>query len=355
MHHPPIPHHFLTQTSKPTKPEPQKSTNHANNLLTLHTANRWMQIESTTPDPDMLFGNFWHQHELSILFADTNLGKSILAVQLGHEISRGACIEPFANNTRPASVLYLDFELTAKQFQQRYRESHATHNFAENFYRAEFNTGAQMPPQFKNFNNYMHNAIESAITSAAAQVLIIDNISCLNAGTNESTNQALNLMKHLKTLKNKHQLSILVLAHTPKRNPANPISRNDLQGSRMLMNFADSAFAMGQSNADPSLRYLKQVKQRNGREIYGPDNICLFQLQKQFGYLHFKFTGYAHEQQHLRRYTQTQRDQQKTRIIQLRADGHTQRHIAAKLGIAPSTVNKLLNADRFLKIPMLPY
>lgn len=364
----PFPTDLLTPITKPTKPRTQnpnhdhqpmqqdrRHPNPNDNLLTIHTANRWLQLESTRPDPDMLFGNFWHQHELCILFADTNLGKSILAVQLGHELARGACVEPFANNTQPGAVLYLDFELTAKQFQQRYNERHATHNFADSFYRAEFNPAAQMPQQYKSFNNYINNAIESGIKRTGAQVLIIDNISCLRSGTNESTNEALHLMKHLKALKNKHNLSILVLAHTPKRNPANPISRNDLQGSRMLLNFADSAFAMGQSNADPSLRYLKQVKQRNDRESYGPENICLFRLQKQFGYLHFVFTGYAREEQHLRRFTQSQRAGLLTRAKQLQSDGHSQRSIAAKLGIAPSTVNKLLNAEWILKVPVLPY
>jgi RecA-family ATPase len=349
-----IPTDLLTPINvKPTAAPPMPGP--AYNLLTIHSANRWMQIESAVPDPDMLFGNFWHQQELCILFADTNLGKSILAVQLGHELARGACIEPFANNTQPSVVLYLDFELSAKQFQQRYNERHSTHNFAENFYRAQFNCQAQMPPQFKNVNTYMNAAIDDAIKRTAARVLIIDNISCLRSGTNESTNEAINLMKHLKSLKSKHNLSILVLAHTPKRNPANPISRNDLQGSRMLMNFADSAFALGQSQAEPSLRYLKQVKQRNGPEYYGPDNICLLKLQKQFGYLHFTFAGYAHEKQHLRRYTADQRTTLVNRAKQLQSDGHSQRHIAAKLGIAPSTVNKLLNADKHMKIYLGSY
>ena len=53
----------------------------------------------------------------------------------------------------------------------------------------------------------------------------------------EKAKDALPLMKHLKVLKNKYNLSILALAHTPKRDLTKPITRNDLQGSKMLINF----------------------------------------------------------------------------------------------------------------------
>jgi hypothetical protein len=68
-------------------------------------------------------------------------------------------------------------------------------------------------------------------------------------------------MKHRhigQTLKNKHNLSILILAHTPKRNFTNPLSNNDLQGSKMLANFIDSSIAIGKSYLNEDLRYIKQ-------------------------------------------------------------------------------------------------
>lgn len=51
-------------------------------------------------------------------------------------------------------------------------------------------------------------------------------------------------MKQLKTLKNKYDLSLLILAHTPKRDLSKQLTRNDLQGSKMLINFCDSCFAI---------------------------------------------------------------------------------------------------------------
>jgi len=111
-----------------------------------------------------------------------------------------------------------------------------------------------------------------------ATVLIIDNITCLRGGT-ENAVVALRVMKNLRA---NHGLSILVLAHTPKRrNPARPLSADDLQGSKLLINFADSAFAIGQSCAQTGLCYLRQIKQRNTRQVYSPDNVCLCRIIKE--------------------------------------------------------------------------
>ncbi len=50
-------------------------------LFTVKTGNRWIEQAKTRPIPKMLFGEFWFEGEICILFADTNLGKSILAVR----------------------------------------------------------------------------------------------------------------------------------------------------------------------------------------------------------------------------------------------------------------------------------
>lgn len=312
----------------------------AKNLFAIQTANKWIADERLKPNPKMLFGGFWLERELCILFADTNMGKSILAVQLGNSISRADPIEPFAIHAEPCPVLYLDFELSAKQFELRYTDHRGIYSFGEGFYRAEFNAAADMPYQFKSFEEYVNNAIEYALEQTGAKVLIIDNITCLRGGT-ERAADALPLMKHLKALKDRLHLSILVLAHTPKRNPASPLTRNDLQGSKMLINFADSAFAIGESHTMPGYRYLKQIKQRCGNETYGQHNVCLCRLERRDSFLQYTFTGYAHEHDHLRRPSQQQRDRLFAQISALKTQGKTQRQIAAELKVGLGTVNRL--------------
>ena len=57
----------------------------------------------------------------------------------------------------------------------------------------------------------------------------------------------------------------------------------------MLINFCDTAFAIGESHTDPSIRYLKQIKVRNCEFKYDAENVCLCQISKPN-----KFTGRKH-------------------------------------------------------------
>ena len=64
-------------------------------------ANTWIEEAKLRPIPKMLFAEFWCEREVSVLFADTNVGKSILAVQIADSISSGHCIEGFKLELSP--------------------------------------------------------------------------------------------------------------------------------------------------------------------------------------------------------------------------------------------------------------
>lgn len=61
----------------------------------MKSARQWMQEAESQPIQKHLFGDLWFENEASVLFADTNAGKSILAVQIADSISRGVDISPF--------------------------------------------------------------------------------------------------------------------------------------------------------------------------------------------------------------------------------------------------------------------
>jgi AAA domain len=145
---------FSDRTKKAGKfgqvPDPQPGKN----LFTIYSANHWMELEKNTPQPKMLFGEFWYEGELCILFADTNAGKSVLAVQIGNSLARREQIAPFGLETDQANVVYIDFELSGKQFQARYTHNEVTYEFAKGFYRAAFNPAADMPIAYKSYDEY---------------------------------------------------------------------------------------------------------------------------------------------------------------------------------------------------------
>ena len=276
-------------------------------LLEVKTANKWIEQASKRPIPRMLFSEFWFEQELCILFADTNVGKTILAVQIADSISRGQSIPGFKLETKSQKVIYCDFELNDKQFQSRYSRNYEDpYLFSDNFLRVEINPDADFPED-ASFEFALSNAIERVITDTGAKIVIIDNITYLRH-ENERAKDALPLMKHLKRLKSKYNLSLLVLAHTPKRDLTKPLTRNDLQGSKVLMNFCDSSFAIGESSSDSSFRYIKMIKVRSTEHIYDSYNIMVCQITKPDNFLHFNFLHLDSEYKHLKMVTERDRE-----------------------------------------------
>ena len=331
--------------SAPTLPDPENAAL----LFTVCTGSRWMELGERQPEAKMLFGELWHQGELAIMFADTNVGKSVLAVQLGDNIAKARKTGTFACSAKKQRVLYVDFELSTAQFYHRYKHPDGNYEFSGNFFRAQFNPANDDAGDLQYYHDAVIAGLEYKINLVKATVLIIDNITCLRGGT-ESAAVALRLMNSLKSLKAEYNLSILVLAHTPKRrNPSRPISADDMHGSKLLINFADSAFAIGRSAADHSLCYLKQIKQRNTQQRYGDDNVCLCRITRPGNFLHFTFNGYSPEQPHLRttarlppQLQSAEHERLLTEITALTAEGLSQREISRRLNIALGLVNKMM-------------
>jgi len=329
----------------------EPSTGDFQSLFRVQPITRWLEEAKRRPIPKKLFGEFWFEGEICILFADTNVGKSILAVQIGDAISKGSQIQGIGSEIGAQKVLYFDFELSEKQFEARYSqriesESNFSHHyqFNDNFQRADINPNADIEKRFNSFEECLHFSLQHAIAVTDSKIIIIDNLTYLKNET-ERAKDALPLMKYLKELKNKFDLSILALAHTPKRDMSKSITRNDLQGSKMLINFCDSSFAIGESAKDRSLRYLKQIKVRNAEMKFDSDNVVLCQIVKPENYLHFEFLGYGKEREYLTVLSDRDKGELVEKAKELSAQGKSQREIASQLGISAMTVNRYLKTQ----------
>lgn len=335
----------LEKFSKDIKEERKallKQSNEANEskgLFMVKTASRWIEQAKTRPIPQMLFGELWFEGEICILFADTNLGKSILAVQIGNSISKGEQIRGFKLEAPKQPILYFDFELSDKQFENRYSIKFEQHYvFDNNFLRVEIDSDATIPEN-ETFEDFLNSSLERSIIETGAKVLIIDNLTYLKNET-EKAKDALPLMKHLKALKSKYNLSILALAHTPKRDLSKPITRNDLSGSKALMNFCDSSFSIGESHNDKNLRYIKQIKERFTEKIYDAENVAVCQIEKPYNFLQFDLIGFSTEKEHLKEITEKDKGQKVSEVLEFKKQGMTNIEIARRLGVSEGAVRK---------------
>ena len=316
------------------------NTEKEQDLFIVQTANDCIEFAKSQPIPKMLFSEFWHEGELSILFADTNVGKSILAVQIADYISNGMGFQGFIVEIPPKKVLLFDFELSQKQFEKRYSNDFRNHySFNNNFFRAYINPNSL---NFEDFEITLFRNLEKEILHTGANILIVDNITYLKSQSTETAKEALPLMKELNNLKQKYNLSILVLAHTPKRSNLNPITVNDLAGSKHLANFADSVFAIGTSQKDKSIRYIKQIKARATEKFYDYDNVIVCEITKKDNFLGFTFLEFGNEFLHLKTIGENESKELTESIIGMfKAEpGISQRKIAERLGVYPMVITR---------------
>ena len=326
-----------------------------NNLFTARTANAYLKTPLQRPARRQLFGDLWLEGELMLLFADTGLGKSALAVQIARALAGGEPIEPFEVTTGPQRVLYFDFELTDEQFAARYTDPEGNSDdeeplFPLGFIRCAPREDPGKPDEFDDYYSFLIHSVTDTIKFSAASVVIVDNITWLSASTEHSA-AAQRLMRTLVELKNRLGLSILVIAHTPKMRRGIPIELNHLQGSKMLANFADNIIAMGRSCGGKDLRYLKPLKQRNAAARFDEMSVPVFRLAREGRMLGFTFVDNEPETRHLEGYlrgaalAEAIRHDRMTRAIELANAGDTVRQIAEKLGISTGTVSVYLNKN----------
>lgn len=295
-------------------------------MLEIVDANMAMARASMCQNPKPLFDPFWYEGEIGCLFADSNVGKSILAMQIAAGIAK------------EQRVLYFDFELSEKQFQLRYSDENGRlFRFPDKLFRVTINPdllGALYVP----FEEAIMGSIEKAAISTESKVLVIDNISILCMQT-EKGEDAAALVRRLRELRAKHGFSILIIAHTPKRNMCNPITQNDLAGSKKLFNFIDSCFAVGKSVVGSNIRYVKQIKVRNSEERHGTDNVQVYSIDKIGPLLCFVYLENSPESMHLRTADKEELDGE---VLRLSCEGKSMREIASMTGKSKSSVHRII-------------
>lgn len=301
-------------------------------MLSIKTANKSVDDALNMPDPVDLFHGLLYEGEVACLFADSNAGKSIFAVQMADYISRYR------------KVLYVDCELSEKQFQLRYtsKELGYRHVFPDKFYRAEIDPeriGVQ------NFEEAVIKDVEAAAQQTDSKIVIIDNLTYL-CNSSEKGDVAGMFMMKLIALKKKHGLTLLVISHTPKRNLSNPITQNDLAGSKKLYNFFDNVFAIGQSAQDKRIKFVKQVKVRASEYIYDSQNVIIYEITNEGGYVHFLFNGYGKESDHLKERTADDDLQSCSRIMTLHKEGKSVREIADLVNMSKTTVHRIISQEK---------
>lgn len=300
-------------------------------IHTRHKGLDWVNMGLEIKDGVPLWLSLWREHEICFLFADSNIGKSIYALQMAFDIAKYQ------------KVLYFDYEMSCKDFQRRYSGLDGSrYPIPDNFVRCEPNRKIFLNPRVEEL---IINDMEKLVEEEHAKIIIIDNLTFISKNSQSASAVAM-LMYQLKILQEKHDLSILILAHTPKRNLHMPITQNDLAGSKKLFNFADSGFAIGQSITDLNLQYIKQLKTRSGKIEYGADNVILIERVFSDNWLHFETIGFDDERNHLKESRDDYVKRMLKEISKLEKFGMSQRDMAKILKTSKSNIQRLQKMNK---------
>ena len=296
----------------------------------VRTANTRLEDSIRIQKPRRLFDCFVVEGEVTVLFAPTNVGKSVLALQIADAISQGKSEYGFESElTRGESVAYVDLENTDCQFAGRY----SGHQFSDNLKILEVPTGVEYTTE------QLLTYLKNFISAEKSKVIVFDNISFM--GNLQSANEAMAIIKALRELRDELGITILVVAHTNKKDNK-PMTINDLAGSAKVGNLIDAAFALGRVVGDTGLRYIKQLKARSGEKIY-EDPVMVVEMVKEGG-LHFEYRDMDIEQNLLKKPKEDDEEMVYHQVWHLHKQGLSCRKIESELGISKSKVNNIVNA-----------
>jgi len=307
-----------------------------------------LKEQLSKPRKRKLFGQLWWENELLVLFATTGVGKTILGVQLAEAIASGKNVfeelTEFINECGAMIVLLLDYELSPAQLIKRYTDENGKnlHDFHDNLIRLDSNDDFEFK-KGDSMEDLINKDIERYIKLYKPKVLIIDNLSVLKSGT-ENSKEALPLMQMLNNLKKKYNLSILVIAHTPKKDTFSSINMNHLQGSAQIGNALDGCIAIAMCK-DNMRRYIIELKQRNESFIAHADNVIVCEVDKRFNFLKFHFEGFEVENLLLNPFDADAKQELELEIINQSNRGVSAREIAKTVSYGKDKVLKIIQQN----------
>lgn len=271
-----------------------------------------------------LYKNLWLEKELTMFFGPTNVGKSLIAVQIAEEIAN-----------KGKKVMYFDYELSEQQLYDRYETKDKTGHyiFSENLIRPTLDTDKYS--LYKERVEKLFKRMEEA-TEMGIKIFIVDNITYLNPNLQKGNEAAQFILK----FKSKVEIlgaSVLIIGHTPKTYRGNVILTLDkLSGSKYISNFIDSCFAVGKVEEENKV-YIKQLKARSCAISMDENHVLVGTLEKRKdGFIEFVEEGYAVEKELLK--GKPDITPQKEQAYKLYKEGNSYRKIAKMIGISDKTV-----------------
>ena len=211
-----------------------------------------------------IFGAFLYEDTNTYFFSRTNLGKSILAFQIGYAAASGTSLDSclaLRNDTEPMKVLVADLEMDSMTLNERHglAKQRTDPALLANLVYLHENPGVKPVFSFD-----LLAKIEKAAVENNAKLIILDNISRILPDLLKAEDVS-RVIEFMKRIRQNTGASFLVIGHCVKSDPRTAISPQSYFGSAHLMNFFTEMFFLDASKDERF--YLCHSKTKRA-EIY---------------------------------------------------------------------------------------
>lgn len=290
--------------------------------------------------PPQLLDHFLLKGEFSIFFGASGTGKSVWLDQVLRSIASNVPISPLKLQAdKPLKCLLVDYEMSEELYYQRCKGKN--NNFNNNY--------LQMRPEDfpvdMSPSEFLLQELENIIIEERIEVVGIDNFTAIWPNV-ESSEDAAHVIESFKALMNKHGTTFIMVCHTPKMDSREPIELRHLKGSSTLAQLTPgSVWAIGKSSSGSDIRYLKQIKSRNQRELYNGDKVVTLKLHNTDG-LQFDVVSLEESERYHLRVESAVYDDSDIKAALQRPDRPSISTVSAELGVKR---HRVASASKSLK------
>jgi len=301
------------------------------------SVNEFVDDAKNLPPAKSYINGMIADNDLCILFGPSGAGKSTLAFQLAAMVSSGRNIGGLTTEQSAQSVYWFDFEYNVRQVSRIAKDETFSHNLKRVILDVL---------NYEGDNELLvevANMIEEIAQSGLKSLIIIDNITALMSNT-ERASDAAKLLKVLNKIKFKYPyITLIVIAHTPKRRHIEEINTSSLLGSANLTNLVDSMIAINYSAKGSNIRYIKELKTRFESFVHNSVNIIECQFESE-PFTHLQVRGYDTEERNTDTLQQISENEKRAKILDMHKEGNSLRAIGDELGLSHTQVSKIIKS-----------
>lgn len=223
-----------------------------------------------------LLGPLMHQGDVVGLVAESNVGKTIFAMQLAEFWTSGKFpIAGLENKAGQQKVAFLSAEMTDTQMKRRYsNETGNVYKFSDNLIYVD-----------KNLENEekMKAMVKMVVKKVKPTMIIIDSLCQVADSDMTKMTQVKPLIKYFKEIAKENNVTFLIILHTKKRSAVDrkkdKMDKYSLYGSSAITNMFDALWALDQGLRE-NVKILTQVKSRDGEFVFNNDNALIMSIVK---------------------------------------------------------------------------